>query len=246
MLVAMAGLLSPLLLAPAGTMAQQPGVFQPPKAYDVGRYEAGWDKNPFTLKTVAAPAAVNANFASGLAIGSYYGAMEDPTVVLVNVKTHQRFRLKKGQSTDAGMTLAAVNLSFTRREAYVEVKLGDQTARVKFDEGYLRQVAAAAMKAPPVPPPPSRVPSRSPVTTADARAGVNPGGAKVTEALMADLPPALRGILPATAFGSGAPSGSGLSESPSDAQEVQNPAAEVSEAIALPIERRRIIMTVQH
>ena len=136
-----------LMLMVAGVCAQQPAAFQAPKAYKVQRYEAGWNKNPFTRKTVPVPV-TNAAFAQDLAIGSFYGALEDPTIVLVNTKTHERFRLKQGQSTSTGIRLAEVNVGTTRKETFVQVSLAGETARLRYNEGYLLQMAASQAKPP--------------------------------------------------------------------------------------------------
>ena len=117
-------------------------VFTAPKVYPVERYEAGWSKNPFTLKT--APVVVeNAPFAKDLAIGTYYGDAEDPTVVIVNTKTNERIRLKKGQPAANGMKLDNVKLGSSRKDIAAEVTLGAETSEIRYNDSYLKQVAAA-------------------------------------------------------------------------------------------------------
>jgi hypothetical protein len=166
-----------LLLAHAG-MAQnaEPAVFTPPLAYPAARYEAGWNKNPFTLKT-AAPMAAQDSFARDLAIGSHYGAADNPTVVIVNTKTNERFLLRKDLPAPAGMRLKAVHFTSTRSECQVEIVQGTEAAVLKYDAGYLNQFAAseasrmAATKAsaakgvrlPPLPVPAAKTSSASPV-----------------------------------------------------------------------------------
>ena len=138
-----------VLLAPGIGSAQDAAVFTPPTKYPVDRYEAGWNKNPFTLKT--APAVVeSASFAKELVIGAYYGDASNPTVVLINTKTQERIRLKKAQPASNGMKLESVNLGGARKENFAEVTLGSETSKIHFDDTYLRQMAAAeAAKAPP-------------------------------------------------------------------------------------------------
>ncbi|MGV3660270.1 MAG: hypothetical protein ACO1TE_08790 [Prosthecobacter sp.] len=122
--------------------AQEPAVFTPPQAYPVDRYEAAWGKNPFTLKT--APAVVeNISFAKDLAIGSHYGDKANPTIVIVNTKTHQRTPLKQGATATNGMKLVSVKLGATRKDTTVEVVLGSETTELKYDMEYLSQMAAA-------------------------------------------------------------------------------------------------------
>ncbi len=122
--------------------AEETTDFTAPKVYPVERYETGWSKNPFTLKT--APVVVeNAPFAKDLAIGTYYGDAEDPTVVIVNTKTNERIRLKKGQPAANGMKLDNVKLGSSRKDIAAEVTLGTETSEIRYNDSYLKQVAAA-------------------------------------------------------------------------------------------------------
>lgn len=130
-----------LLLLPAGSLlAQEPG-FTPPAAYPVQRYEAGWGKNPFTLKT--APVIMeNAPFARDLAVGTYYGDTSDPTIVIVNTKTNERFRLKKGQPASNGMKLDKVQFGSGRKDIAATVTFGAETSEIRYNDSYLKQVAS--------------------------------------------------------------------------------------------------------
>ncbi|MBB5030752.1 hypothetical protein [Prosthecobacter vanneervenii] len=121
----------------------QPETFEAPKAYPIDRYEAGWNKNPFTLKT--APTVLDQDsFAKDLAIGSYFGDAKDPTVVVVNTKTGKRTSLRKSQGEGKdGMQLKALKIGSSRKDAVAEITMGSQTAEVKFDNDYLKQVAGA-------------------------------------------------------------------------------------------------------
>ncbi len=168
------------LLAHAGmAWSEEPAVFTPPQAYPAERYETGWNKNPFTLKTVA-PMAVQDSFARDLAIGSYYGAADNPTVVVVNTKTHERILLRKDKPAPDGMRLKEVHLTSTRSQCQVEVVQGTAVAVLTYNPEFLNQYAAseasraAATKAstapaakgvrlPPLPVPPAKTPSASPV-----------------------------------------------------------------------------------
>lgn len=139
------------LLTCGAALAQQDAtVFTPPQAYPVDRYEAGWGRNPFTLKT--APVVVgNASFAKDLAIAGISGDTANPTVTVVNIKTHERFRLKLGQPGENGMLLNDVKRAATRKDSIVEVTLGAETSKLHYDNSYLKQVAATsrAKSAPP-------------------------------------------------------------------------------------------------
>lgn len=116
--------------------------FTPPTAYDIQRYESGWKKNPFTLKT--APAVVTgASFAVDLAVAGISGDSANPTITLVNVKTHERFRLKTGGTAGNGMSVVRVRRGMTHKETVVEVSLGEEIKEIHYDDSYLRRVAAA-------------------------------------------------------------------------------------------------------
>lgn len=162
-----------LLLSHSVTaQAGEPAVFTPPQAYPVARYEAGWNKNPFTLKTVT-PVVAQGSFAKDLALGAYYGAADNPTVVVVNTKTNERMLLRKDKPGAGGMSLKSVRLSANRGECQVEVMLGAEVAVITYDANYLGQLAAneagrattAPAKQPPVLPPlpvPATKPPASP------------------------------------------------------------------------------------
>ncbi len=127
----------------AALAQQQAAAFMPPAAYPVERYEAGWGKNPFTLKT--APVVMTAvSFAKDLALTSIAGDTTNPTVTIVNTKTHERFRLKVGQPAENGMQIAEVKRAESRRDSVVTVTLGSETSELHYDSSYLKQMAAGA------------------------------------------------------------------------------------------------------
>ena len=139
-----------LLFLMAGlAYAQQEAMsFQPPVPHDVQRYEAGWNKNPFTLKTVA-PVVDQISFALDLTIGTYFGDSKDPTIIIVNTKTNERISLKQGQPAANGMKLSSVKLGSSRKDVVAEVTLGTETATIRYNDSYVKQMAAAEMsKAP--------------------------------------------------------------------------------------------------
>lgn len=123
--------------------AEAPRTFTPPAAYNIQRYESGWEKNPFTLKTT--PAVVTGpSFAADIAVAGISGDSANPTITLVNVKTHERFRLKTGGKAGNGMSVVRVRRGTTHKETVVEVSLGPEVNEVRYDDGYLRQVAGRA------------------------------------------------------------------------------------------------------
>jgi len=127
-------------MAALATAALAQDQFVPPQRYPVDRYEANWNKNPFTIKT-APVALAKASFAENLAIGSYYGATDAPTIVVVNTKTGERTPLKAGAESN-GMKLKSVSIQASRKETTAEVTCGGETAKLRFDDAYVRQAAA--------------------------------------------------------------------------------------------------------
>lgn len=136
-----------ILLAAAVVAAQEAASdetslgFTPPQAYPASRYEAAWAKNPFTLKTAPEPVE-SVSFAKDLAIGSHYGDRENPTVVIVNTKTNERTRLRKGETAPNGMRILSVRLGETRKQTTVEVALGSETRELSYNAEYLTQMAS--------------------------------------------------------------------------------------------------------
>ncbi len=174
------------LLAPLrGMLAQEHAVFTPPQAYPTARYEADWRRNPFTLKTVV-PLAAQDPFAKDMAIGAHYGTAENPTVVVVNTKTHERILLRKDKPAANGMRLKSVHVAITRSECEAEIVLGAQTAVVKYDVAYLGQLTATGAgraAAPKGLPPPGTNGVRLPPLSLPAPTGQPPPGSvvKVTQ-----------------------------------------------------------------
>lgn len=138
------GFLIILLILAGLAYAQEAVTFQPPQPHDVQRYEAGWNKNPFTLKT-APPVVESVSFARDLAIGTYYGDSANPTIIIVNTKTNERTSLKQDQPAANGMKLSSVKFGSGRKDVVVEVTLGAETAAVRYNDSYVKQMAAAEM-----------------------------------------------------------------------------------------------------
>jgi hypothetical protein len=85
----------------------------------------------------------NTPFARDLAVGTYYGDSADPTVVIVNTKTNERIRLKKGQPAPNGMKLDKVQFGSGRKDIAATVTLGSETSEIRYNDSYLKQVASA-------------------------------------------------------------------------------------------------------
>lgn len=151
-----------LLTMVASARAQQDApIFQPPQAYDVHRYEAGWNKNPFTLKTVA-PVVETESFARDLAIGTYYGDSANPTIIVVNTKTNERTSLRQDQPSASGMNLRSVSLGSSRKDVVAEITLGSETASIRYNDSYVKQMASAEMTKAPAAAQQSRQPPGTP------------------------------------------------------------------------------------
>jgi hypothetical protein len=152
--------------------------FAPPRAYPVERYVEGWMKNPFTLKT--APVAVQReSFAKDLVLGSITKIGDEAKVVVINTKTHVRTPLSDGQDSASGMRIKSVHLEDSRKDTFVEIESGAESAVLRYDEGVLKAQAShanqpgvnpmvannGAVAPPPMP------------TAANNPAGVHPNGA---------------------------------------------------------------------
>lgn len=115
--------------------------FAAPKTHPIERYEADWQKNPFTLKT--APAVMNReSFAKDFALAGISSNGENTTVILVNTRTREYTRLRNHDPAPAGLRVKLVSPSERRVENFVELELNQETAIVRFDENFLRQVAS--------------------------------------------------------------------------------------------------------
>lgn len=151
-----------------------PAPFAEPKAHPISRYEAGWQKNPFTLKT--APVAVQKeSFAKDLALAGWRQAGDDSIVILVNTKTREYTRLKNKEPAADGTKVKTAHLSDRRADTYVELERNNETARVGFDESYLKTMAAQQAAAPkPNPQVAMRAPNIPGQAPAPAGMNVNP------------------------------------------------------------------------
>lgn len=130
-----------VLMISAARGASSAPPFAEPKAHPISRYEAGWQKNPFTLKT--APVAVQKeSFAKDLALAGLLQAGDDNIVVLVNTKTREYTRLKNQEPAADGTKVKSLHLADRRSDNFVELERNNETASVRFDESYLKSMAA--------------------------------------------------------------------------------------------------------
>lgn len=126
--------------------AAEPEAFRPPHAYDAQRYEVGWNRNPFTLQTSSSAVTAD-SFALDLAVATYFGDAADPTIVVVNTKTHERTSIQKSQPASNGWRLGTVNLGTSRQKITVELLKGRERALLRFDSSYVSALAATAAPA---------------------------------------------------------------------------------------------------
>jgi hypothetical protein len=116
--------------------------FVPPQAYPLDRYESGWQKNPFTLKT-APPTMQQESFAKDLVLGSVSQIGNSTSVTVVNVKTRDRIHLRDTEPSSAGIKVDSVHLAEKRKDIFVKLAMGNATAVVRYDDAALKTWAAA-------------------------------------------------------------------------------------------------------
>src|SRR5262249_39989293 len=147
--------------------------FPEPAAHPISRYEPGWRKNPFTLKT--APVAVQKeSFARDLALAGWLQASDASIVILMNTKTREYTRLKNHDPAADGTKVKSSHLE-DRHAAFVELERNNETAVVRYDDGFLRQMAARGGAAQPDPPPVVAVKPRKPFGSNNSKQGPPPG-----------------------------------------------------------------------
>lgn len=127
------------LLAPMVT-AQE--VFVPPQQHPRERYEKSWEKNPFTLKT-APVVEEKKSFAKDLVLHNVYRVMDEVTVVLANTKTREFLRLKSKEPAANGMKIRSVMIKDSRKDTYVEVELNGESAVLRHDDSFRKQMLAS-------------------------------------------------------------------------------------------------------
>ena len=207
-----------LITGAVGLQALESATFQAPRSYDAKRYEADWNKNPFTLKTEAA--AIEAvSFAKDLAIGSYYGSSEDPVVVIMNTTTGERIRLQQGKPATNGMVLKTFKHGSGRKDAVAEVTLGSETCELRYNDEYVRQAAASAGAGGMTPgsagaggvPPGSAAPGRQAIPPLPQGQQPNPGGNGRVPFTGQAVNQAAQGIPPAVVAAPGAAGAAGAS-----------------------------------
>ncbi|QIF05916.1 hypothetical protein [Roseimicrobium sp. ORNL1] len=130
------------MLALCAVYVQAQETFVVPERYSQDRYEAGWMKNPFTLKT-APVIAEKKSFAKDLVLHNIAGLEGgDALVVLANTKTKEMYRLKKSEPASNGMKIRYAVIKDARRDSYVEVELNGEFAVLRHDDAFRKQMLA--------------------------------------------------------------------------------------------------------
>jgi hypothetical protein len=138
--------------------AASPAPFTAPQAHPISRYEAGWQKNPFTLKT--APIVITKDsFAKDIALAGWRQSGDDSIIKLVNTKTREYSSLKNQEPGPDGTVVKTAHLENRHADTFVELERNGETAVVRYDEGFLKQMAAQGAAAKPNPQVAMRAPS---------------------------------------------------------------------------------------
>lgn len=130
-----------IMLFLAAMSASSGQEFTAPAPYPVDRYEAGWNTNPFTLKT-AAVAIQKESFAKDLFLGGMYQFGQEITVILVNSKTRERIRLVSTKTSPNGMRIKSATILNSLRDSYAEIEKGGEVAIIRHDEKLQKQLAS--------------------------------------------------------------------------------------------------------
>jgi hypothetical protein len=123
-----------------GTVCAQEA-FVVPERYPQDRYENGWMKNPFTLKT-APVVAEKKSFAKDLVLHNILQVGNDVTAVLANAKTKEFFRVKSSEPASNGMKIRTHKIGDLRKDSYVEVELNGEFAVLRPDDAFRKQMLA--------------------------------------------------------------------------------------------------------
>ena len=118
--------------------AGAPSDFEVPRKYDVSRYMAGWERNPFSTPTPPAPPAAVESPLKDFAYTSVYGPRDTPSFTIVNTKTNERFRLALDSPGENGLKLKSFTLGSSRKGAKLEVELGSESGTLAYATDYVK------------------------------------------------------------------------------------------------------------
>ncbi|MBV6500348.1 MAG: hypothetical protein CJBNEKGG_02825 [Prosthecobacter sp.] len=163
-----------------------------PAAFELSRYQASWEKNPFLLKT-APISQPTANWGQDWALAGMFSYNGKIRISIRNKQTNEMKRVSNEVKEGDEFRLVRANFSKSRRDASAVIAKGGQEAELKYDENAAPVTinntvrpggGAAPGNAPGVPPVPGGVPINKPSTAVSGgrvfNSPVLPGGVAAT------------------------------------------------------------------
>lgn len=136
--------ISNLLLLAGMALAREEAI---PQAYPVERYAPLWNKSPFALSSAAVPEAPPAGFADNLALTGVLKIGDEVLVSVVDKITKER-QMLSAKAESQGIWVEQLDLSTAEPDQLtVTLKKGAESAVLRYDMDYLRQVAAVSAPA---------------------------------------------------------------------------------------------------
>lgn len=184
---------------PAGAQPGTPGVPSHeedeaaiPTAFELSRYQASWEKNPFLLKT-APISQPTANWGQDWALAGMFSYNGKIRISIRNKQTNEMKRVSNEVKEGDEFRLVRASFSKSRRDASAVIAKGGQEAELKYDENAAPVTinntvrpggGAAPGGVPGVPPVPGGVPINKPSTAVSGgrvfNSPVLPGGVAAT------------------------------------------------------------------
>jgi hypothetical protein len=183
----------------AAAQSGAPGVASPeedeaaiPAPFELSRYQASWEKNPFLLKT-APISQPTANWGQDWALAGMFSYNGKIRISIRNKQTNEMKRVSNEVKEGDEFRLVRANFSKSRRDASAVIAKGGQEAELKYDENAAPVTinntvrpggGAAAGNVPGVPSVPGGVPINKPSTAVSGgrvfNSPVLPGGVAAT------------------------------------------------------------------
>lgn len=104
-----------------------------PVAFDISRYDATWDKNPFNLITKA-PVQTQVNWGQDWALASMSKYNGKIRISIRNKQTNEVKRIYNEAKEGDEFRLVEANFNRSRKEASVKIAKGSEEADLKYDE----------------------------------------------------------------------------------------------------------------
>jgi hypothetical protein len=104
-----------------------------PVAYDLSRYEATWDKNPFLLKTKA-PTQPTVSWVQDWALAGMYSYKGKIQISIRNKQTNEMRRITNTPKEGDEFRFVEANFHRSRREASAKIAKGSEEGILKYDE----------------------------------------------------------------------------------------------------------------